>query len=111
MARKFELKTVLLDEDIKDVELVYFDNLISVLKAPADPSKGIDAEQMGQRYDIIKKIKANKGKSIIIEDAEWRIVNQCAKDMKYVGVLSGIMEFNKDIEEAETVETEEKKKK
>ena len=58
MARKFELKKVLLGGPDKKQELEYRKMLLDILRLPLDPRQGINYEQMSKRIKLLDKLEA-----------------------------------------------------
>jgi hypothetical protein len=63
-------------------ELDYKEQIVNVLRSPANPQGGTDYEEMAQVLPIIKKVK-DAGVCVILEDAEHKLIAQRLKGCKF----------------------------
>jgi len=101
MAKRVPLKKIALKGMVGD--LVYKDEYLNALKNPSDPQSGIDYEEMARRIPLIQKIdKAGVG-SLVLEDAEHQVLEQCLRMSKFRQVVPEVFEMITEVVNAEDV--------
>lgn len=73
MARVIDLTSVTMGDNKSTFE--YYDQIIGLLKTPADPKSGMSADEMLQVMPVINKVQqSGAGNQVILEDEEWRLL-------------------------------------
>lgn len=101
MARVIELKTVSMGEN--RVSFEYYEQVLGLLKTPADPKSGMSADEMIQVMPLINKIQeAGLGKQIILEEEEWRLLcDRVNNSARYNFADQVIVDFIKHVRDAQ----------
>ena len=71
------------------------DVLLSVVRQ-ADPNRGLNIEEMGRRWEVMKKLDAADDVAIL-EDAEYELVRNLYEKFPFRGVQECFLEMLEDI--------------